>query len=188
MAFVFTGAEILDMVIMTAAAGYIFMDFFQKPSSGDPVSDWQSQTSFWDRFLYSVMLVAPAILLHEFGHKFVAMYFGLSATFHAAYFWLAIGVAVKLLRFPFIFFIPAYVSVAGAAPGEMAAIAFAGPAVNLVIGVGSWVVRRFVSLTDAQEVFWRYTQYINLVLFVFNMIPFPGFDGSKVFGGLAQLF
>ena len=188
MAFVFTGSELFDMLFMTAAAGYIFMDVFKPPSSGDPMQDFRRQTSFKDRFLYSVMLTAPAILLHEFGHKFVAMHFGLTATFHAAYVWLAIGIIVKLLRFPFIIFVPAFVSVQGATAAQMTIIAFAGPAVNLILGVVSFVVYKAAALSASASKFWQYTMWINFGLFVLNMLPIPGFDGSRVFAGLLGLF
>ena len=32
------------------------------------------------------------------------------------------------------------------------------------------------------------TSRINMFLFIFNMLPIPGFDGSKVFTGLIQAF
>ena len=189
MEFLFNGREIFDMVFMSLAAGYIFMDVFQAPSSGDPMTDWQRQKSFKDRLLYSIMLTAPAILLHEFGHKFVALSFGLEATFHAAYTWLLIGVAIKLLRFPFIFFVPAFVSVQeGVTAGQMALIAFAGPGVNLVIGLVALGVFKLASLSEQASKFWQYTMWINLGLCALNMLPIPGFDGSRVFGALFALF
>ena len=188
MVFIFSGAELFDMLVVTAAAGYIFMDVFQPPSSGDPVADWQRQVSFWDRFLYSIMLVAPAILLHEFGHKFVGLYFGLDSTLNAAYLWLLIGVVIKLLRFPFIFFVPAYVSIQGASAAQLTLIAFAGPAVNLVIGLVALGVYKLADVSERTSKFWQYTMWINFGLFVLNMLPIPGFDGSKVFAGLAGMF
>lgn len=188
MAFIFSGPELFDMLFVTVAAGYIFMDVFTPASSGDPIQDWQRQVSFKDRFLYSILLVAPAILLHEFGHKFVGLYFGLDSTLNAAYVWLLIGVVVKLLRFPFIFFVPAYVSIQGASASQLTLIAFAGPAVNLFIAAIAFGVYKVAELSESTSKFWQYTMWINVGLFVLNMLPVPGFDGSKVFSGLLGLF
>ncbi len=183
----FTGRELFDIIAMTIATGYIFMDFFQKESSDDPVTSWMQNSDFWERLKYSASIVAPAIILHEFGHKFVAMAYGLDATFTAAYYFLAIGVVLKLVGFPFLIIVPAYVSISGqGTAAQFALIAFAGPAVNLVLGVGAWAFMKIQNPVNRR--FWYYTMYINFFLFVFNMIPIPGFDGSRVFAYLASLF
>lgn len=185
---VFGFLEIVDMVFMSIAAGIIFLDIFKPPSSGDPILDFQQQSSFMNRFLYSVLLTAPAILLHEFGHKFVAMYFGLSATFNAAYLWLGIGIVLRLINSPIIFFVPAYISVGAATAPQLALVALAGPVVNLVIGAIAFVIYRFLDLSEPARKIWQYTMWINLGLFVLNMLPVPGFDGSKVFANIGSLF
>ena len=188
MAFV-TGAEILDMVIMTLAAGYIFMDFFQRPQSDDPVAAFKQSQDKMRRFWYSCALVAPPIILHELGHKFVAMSMGYTATFQAAYIFLIIGVAIKLLRIPFIVIVPAYVSIVGQTTAlQQVAIAFAGPAVNGLLWLVSLVVLRTQRLNTEWTVFWKYSLYINGLLFIFNMLPIPLFDGMKVYSGLINHF
>lgn len=188
MAFI-TGAEILDMLIMTVAAGYIFMDFFQRPQSDDPVEALRQQRDWKKRFLYSCALVAPAIILHEFGHKFVAMSMGYAATFHAAYIWLAIGIVIKLLRIPFIVIVPAFVRITGDMTAvQHATIAFAGPAVNGLLWIVSLAVLKTQTLNTDWATFWQYSLYINGLLFVFNMLPIPGFDGFKVYTGLWEHF
>ena len=137
----FTVIELVDIIIMTAAIGFIFSSFFKRPQSHEEDHDplKQSKSSFinWDDFKYAIIITAPAIILHEFGHKFAAMAFRLSATFNAAYSFLVLGIILKLMNFPFIFFVPAYVSFFGATPIQSILIAFAGPAVNLVLWLGS---------------------------------------------------
>ena len=124
-------------------------------------------------------------MFHEFGHKFTAMAFGLTATFEAAYLWLAIGIVLRLMRFPFIFFVPAYVSIAGTATNaQLGLIAFAGPAVNLVFWIGSILIIKYKKLSPPKLQFFHLFKQINMLLFIFNMLPIPGFDGSKVFGAL----
>jgi len=46
----------------------------------------------WKDFKFAIIITAPAVILHELAHKFVAMAMGLTATFHAWYTGLGIGV------------------------------------------------------------------------------------------------
>lgn len=184
---ILTGLEIMDIVLMSLATGYIFMDMFRRPNTEeDPVLAYQKQTSFKERFLYSLALVSPAIILHEFGHKFVAMSFGLEATFNAAYPFLAVGIFLKLLSFPFLIIVPAYISTVGASAQQTFWIALAGPVVNgLLYIISYYMVQK--STEPKKIAFWRFSQYINGFLCIFNLLPIPGFDGSKVFGNLMSI-
>jgi len=187
---IITGPEIFDMVVMTLVAGYIFMDFFKRPQSDDPVEAFKESQNKLHNFWYACALVAPPIILHEFGHKFVAMSMGYTATFHAAYIWLAIGLVIKLLRIPFIVIVPAFVSITGVGITALqhSAIAFAGPAVNGLLWLVSLLIIKTQKLDRKWAVFWQYSLYINGLLFVFNMLPIPGFDGLKVYMGLYNHF
>ncbi len=190
--------ELFDIVVMSLVIGFIFKDFVRPrswyhdalnpdallknvtPGLGARLG---SLSSFW----YAVLLVAPSIILHEFGHKLTAMAFGLDATFHAAYSWLAIGVILKLVMPGFIFFVPAYVSFpAVASPLQSALIAFAGPAVNGLLWLGGWLAMQQVHEQETLR-FVAMFKRINGFLFVFNLIPIPGFDGFHVLAGLAKL-
>ena len=175
---IFTLRELFDVVIMTLAVGYIFMDLFRRQLIG------------FDKraFLFACLVTAPALIAHELAHKFVALSFGLEATFHAAYFWLILGIVLKMLRFGFIFFVPAYVSIGGAqvAPQASALIAFSGPLLNLVLFVVAWALLHQKRLKKNTFILLQVTKQINLFLFVFNMLPIPFFDGMKVYQGLFQ--
>lgn len=179
---IFTFGELIDVVLMTLAVGFIFMDLFRTNAVG-----WFDKNAFQ----FACLVTAPALIVHELAHKFVAVGFGLDATFNAAYVWLLIGIALKLMRSGFIFFVPAYVSIGGAAvitPLASASTAFAGPFLNLVLFGVAWAVLKQPRLKKRTFVFWQVTKQINLFLFVFNMLPIPGFDGLKVYQGLYQLF
>ncbi|MBN1792957.1 M50 family metallopeptidase [Candidatus Woesearchaeota archaeon] len=184
----FSVAEIIDIVIMTGAIGFIFKDVFKRrpkvevllPKSYDPLSQYNSRFN-WNDFWFAVAVVGPSVILHEFGHKFFAIANGMSAEFHAAYTWLIIGLILKLLSFGFIFFVPAYVSISGGTALQMAGAAFAGPAVNLILWLGASAIlkhnqqnRRFKG--DLFHLTFL-TSRINMFLFIFNMLPIPGFDG-----------
>ncbi len=180
--------EIFEIIIMSLAVGYIFMDLFRlkaRITHGFP----------WRDLGFAALVTAPALIAHELAHKFVAIASGLQATFHAAYMWLGLGVLLKLLHAPFIFFIPGYVSIGCASapcnpePLTLALVAFAGPALNLALWITSTLALRSKNKHSKKWfVFWYVTQRINLFLFILNMLPIPGFDGFKVYTGLWQYF
>jgi|SRR3989344_9588568 len=179
-------AEIFDIVIMTAAVGYIFMDVLRQFKAKD-----YFQYGFdWSAFKLACLVTAPALILHELFHKFTAIAFGLSAVFHASYFWLVFGIILKTLHSPFLFFVPAYVSInctdtnCVISPLSSALVAFAGPFANLLLFVVSKLWLQKKRLPMRTRVILHITKQINMFLFVFNMLPFPLFDGFKVYEGL----
>src|SRR3989338_6916891 len=188
---IITAQEIIDLAIMILAVGFIFKDYVAPrvvSANYDPLAQFRQKAKFFDENLKtSIMVTAPAIALHELGHKIAAMSYGLDATFHAAYNWLAIGVVLKLLNFPFLFFVPGYVSYSGFVSHiGQALIAFAGPAVNLGLFLFAYYMlknRRLKEYTPHLVL----TKHINLFLFIFNMLPFGFFDGAQVFGSLIEL-
>lgn len=165
--------ELIDIFITVVAASFIFSDFLEPLKRNEPLGT---------RMLRTAAVAAPAVILHELGHKFVAIAFGATATFHAAYIWLAVGVVLKLVRFPFIFLVPAYVSIVGVGVSSAAYgwSALAGPLVNAVLALGSYVALKVKNWPAQTTVILYATQQINLFLFVFNLLPIPGFDGSHV--------
>ena len=179
----FTLAEVLDLVIMVLGLGYIFMGSLQRPRSADEFLyhrgfDWQS-------LQWAIIITAPAIVLHELAQKFVAILFGLIATFHASYFGLGLGILLRVFSSPIIVFVPGFVSIEGATSLQSALTAFAGPATNLLLFVVAWLyLQQAKKLTFRQRFLWQATKQINLFLFFFNMIPIPPFDGFSFFAGL----
>ncbi len=170
--------ELFDIVVMTLAVGYIFMDLFRL----------RARVAFdWRTLWFACLVTAPALILHELAHKFTALAAGLQATFHAAYLWLGIGIVLKLVHAPFIFFVPGYVSITCATglcsipPAISGLVAFAGPALNLILYLVSWAVLRQRVRSKKWFAFWFVTKRINGFLFILNMLPLPGFDGFKVF-------
>ncbi len=183
---ILTLMELFDIIVMTAILGFVFMNFFRRPTPEHYIKmkgfDWQS-------FKFACMVIAPAVILHEFGHKIIALSFGMQAVFNAAYFWLFIALVMRLLRFPFIFFVPAYVSIFGNATSlQYSLVAFAGPFVNLFLWIGSLLALKTMKIKQKYIPLLVLTSRINMFLFIFNMIPIPGFDGSKVLSGLLSIF
>ena len=113
MVWILSPREIFDIIVITVAVGFIFSDFFKifmkSYHKGHHHKDGHISASEidhilktrfdWKAFYLAVIITVPAIVLHEFGHKFVANAFGMSATFHAAYIWLGLGVLLRLLNF-----------------------------------------------------------------------------------------
>lgn len=179
--------EMIDLVVMTAAVGFIFYDTFQRFRPHK--YDIYIRKFDLNDFLFACLVTAPAIIFHELAHKFVALSFGFAATFKAAYGWLAIGLALKLLNFGFIFFVPGYVEVPAITPGlRSAAIAFAGPGLNLVLWFVSWLALKMNKVPKKYLAIAYLTRQINGFLFIFNRIPLPFFDGYKVYQGLFKAF
>ena len=189
--------EIFDMVVMVAAVGYIFMDVFK---DARPQDHFEFSTGMfnWKNFKFAAAVVAPAIILHEFGHKFAAILFGMHAQFTAAYFWLFLGIALKLMGVGFIFFVPAYVAwgcgtiacvqTLAANPWIGTIIAFMGPAINLVLWQGTKWYLKHKKVKKKYVPYLILTERINMFLFFFNLIPIPPFDGFSVVKGLWSTF
>ncbi len=143
----------------------------------------------WDNFIFAMIVTAPAIILHELAHKFLALAFGLQALFHASYWGLGIGVFLRIINSPFIFFVPGYVSIQGGTALQSAMTAVIGPLMNLALFAGAhFILTRKKTLTQKQAMILYLTKQINLFLFIFNMLPIPPFDGSKFFYSLFQAF
>ena len=142
----------------------------------------------WSAFRIAVIVTAPGLLFHELGHKFAALALGLTATFHAAYFWLAIGVVLRLMNFKWIFFVPAFVALGGDFTVVQGTItAFAGPGMNLLLFLVAWAALKWGKFSQRTFSLLYFTKQINLFLFVFNLLPIPPFDGFKFFSGLVKI-
>ena len=152
-----------------------------------------------------VMFVAvgPAFLLHEIGHKIVAKKNGCWAEFRADPSGLKFGIFLSFFL-GFLFMAPGAVMVAGLVTRRQNGhIAAAGPLVNFglfLIGIPLWAI--LLGLTNAYEtlppssstyleggtLIWQkmlidageFWIWANLVLGLFNMLPFGPLDGLKV--------
>jgi Zn-dependent protease len=178
--------ELLDLLVMTLALGYVFMQSI--PRTRSIYQNFRENGWFnWENYKFAIYVAAPAVVLHELMHKFVALWLGLTAVFHAWYFGLFLGLFLKIINSPLILFAPGYVSISETTPSLMAITAFAGPATNLVLFFIAWLILdRARHLSQKQAIFLYMTKQINLFLFIFNMLPIPPLDGSKVIFGLFQ--
>ncbi len=159
--------------------------------------------------IQGLILLAPPLLfaltIHEFAHGYVAFFFGdptakalgrltLNPLKHLdpigtiAFFFLHFGWAKPVPVNPGYFKNPRQ---------DMLWVALAGPATNLAVAVISALVARFVVLTASflpltmtiaillpvQKMLVA-SVWINLVLCIFNFLPIPPLDGSRILAGL----
>jgi len=182
-------AEFSRIVVMTLALGYIFSGFV--PTKRVNVLDYYRKSRFsinWEDMKFAIIVTAPAVVLHELGHKFVAMALGYSAEFFTSYLGLALGVFLKVVGSPFIIFIPGYVSIGEAPILAVGIIALAGPMVNLLLWITATVMVKTMKLGRKTLMILLLTKRINGILFLFNMIPLGIFDGAKVLQAAISLF
>ena len=181
--------EIIAIVAMTFAIGYIFSTFIKRePTEGyDPLT-YYNKSPFLEDLKYGAMIAAPSVVLHELAHKFVAMGFGATAVLHAPYSLYAIVILMRMLNFPLLFFVGGYVTHTPLPALQSAAVSVAGPLTNLILwGLclllikGKFVNRKYYRMLGISA-------KLNLFLCVFNMIPIPGFDGYHFFRSLIMWF
>ncbi|HJX05597.1 MAG TPA: M50 family metallopeptidase [Candidatus Nanoarchaeia archaeon] len=200
-------SEVIDIIIMTLIVGFIFKDLFPRRPRVEVITPEhylrRRRKGFnWNDFWYAAAIVAPSIILHEFGHKFVAIANGMSASFHSpisiqhflnpllifgdfAALLMVVAVVMKILGAGFLFFVPAYVSITGTGTAlQSSIIAFAGPAVNLVLWIVPLIITKRAKLKREAYHFLFLVSRVNMFLFIFNMLPIPGFDGYHVFSNL----
>lgn len=177
--------ELVQLGVIIAVIAYIFMDMIQIDKT-----QLLKPRFNWNVFKFAALVAAPGVVFHELGHKFVAMFFGYTATFNIWPFGLFLGVFLKLIGSPFIMIAPGAVSIVGVQNGlQNAIISFAGPFVNLILWLGSWLILNNArNLKRKTALFLYLTKHINMILFIFNMIPIPPLDGYQTLNGLFKVF
>ncbi len=193
--------ELFDIVLMTLLIGFLFKDVFKAPTRNnyDPLAAYSAPTkSKLQDFWFAAAVTAPGVIIHELAHKFVAMSFGMQATFHAFYantttlFLGVVAVIAKLTGFGFVFLVPGFVSIlpnANTTPLQFAMVAFAGPLVHGIFYIGALIYQRNTKrLTRQKAQFLQFFKYINGFLFIINMLPIPGIDGFNVYMSLIKAF
>lgn len=180
-----TLTEIFYLLVTTAVIGYIFNDMVRVRRTA--VGLYFKRFS-WSDFYFACLIAAPGIIFHELSHKFLALAFGLSAQFYIFPFGMALGIILKLVGSPFILLAPGYVSIGGTPTTlQNTLISFAGPFINLLLWIIPSIILKVSKLKKKTMIALFFTKQINMWLFVFNMLPIPPLDGSKVFYGIFKL-
>jgi len=140
-----------------------------------------------DEFLIALFAVSLGFILHELSHRFVAK----RSKCHAEYrLWkqgLLLAIALALItNGGFVFAAPGAVMIyplidlwghrAQITKKAAAVISIAGPLMNTILGIG-FIAANFIY----PHIIFSLAAQINIWLALFNMIPFPPLDGSKIF-------
>jgi len=129
-------------------------------------------------FGISAITVGIGFLLHELAHKFVAQKFRCWAEFRS--FDQMLGIALLLSFFGFIFIAPGAVMIKGKVDKRKnGLISIAGPVTNIILGI-FFITLSFLFSNKLLKNIADYGAEINLLLAIFNMIPFLMLDGAKV--------
>jgi Zn-dependent protease/CBS domain-containing protein len=144
--------------------GWIFLASWY---SGGPQAAWTS--------LAFMILLFACVLAHEFGHIFVARYFGVTTPTVTL---LPIGGVAQLERIP-------------EKPSEEFLVAIAGPLVNVVIAIvlvvflgASLDARHLAGVDNSAVHMLDRLAAVNIFLVVFNLIPAFPMDGGRVLRAL----
>jgi len=136
-------------------------------------------TSFVVAFPISAMVVGTGFIAHELAHRQIARKFGAHAEYRAWSFGLMFALFSAFLGF--IFAAPGAVYIYGnLSRKENGLISIAGPLTNIAVAIG-FMGLFLVNLNDWTSLLGALGFRINMFLALFNLIPFPPLDGSKVF-------
>lgn len=126
-----------------------------------------------------IIAVFACVLAHEYGHVLTARYFGIGTRDITL---LPIGGVSSIERMP-------------EKPGQELAITIAGPLVNLVIAAvlfaffGARLDATRLSAVDAPQVdFVTRLALVNVMLFLFNLLPAFPMDGGRILRALLQMW
>ncbi len=176
--------EIIYLIIVTVVIGYIFTGFVSiRPKTVYNMMH-PNRVDLRD-FYFAALVAAPGIIMHELAHKLTAISFGYPAQFQIWAFGLVLAIFLKLISSPLMIIAPGYVNIPEISNSfQYRLIAFVGPAVNLLLWAIAYLVLKYAkNINRKQLAFLALTKRINMILFIFNMIPIGPLDGAKVFFG-----
>ena len=125
--------------------------------------------------------VGSGFVLHELGHKFVAMAFGAYARFQKWTFGLIFALLTSFFGVVFIAPGAVYIFAPHLALWEYAAISAAGPLVNLFLAFLFSIMAKAIPFWVGRLELWHFAAFVNIWLGLFNLLPIPPLDGSKIF-------
>lgn len=174
----FLGRELLDLAAAWVALSIAFAMFLNPRLvralfRGPPVDAGPIGVAL----AVSALTVGVGFLLHELGHKLVAVHFDQVAVFRADYGMLAVAIIAAIAGW--LFAAPGAVHHRGRLTERQAGlIALAGPAVNIglvvvFLGVATLPFRTVAGLAGLGVT-------VNLLLAAFNMLPVGPLDGRTV--------
>ncbi len=162
----FSKTEILHLVIATALVVVVGMSLYR----------FQFRWDFLAIFI-------SAFVIHELGHKFLAQFYRAWAEFRVLFYGAVITAISALPFFPFKFIAPGAVMISGnLSAARSGRVSLIGPLTNLAMGTGFLCVYLILAAIDSASPILLVGVRFNGFIGFFNMIPFMGLDGQKIFG------
>lgn len=140
----------------------------------------ETMLAFLIAFLVSTFTVGISFLFHELSHKFLAQKYRLWAEFRS--FDKMLWLALLFSLFGFVIAAPGAVVIRARflSKEKNGKISLAGPLMNILL---AFIFLILLFVMDVQGIFRLFLQYgftINSLLALFNILPVPFFDGSKI--------
>jgi Zn-dependent protease len=162
----FSKTEVLHLAIATVLVTVVGMSFY-----GFRLS-WEFLTIF-----------VSAFVIHELGHKFLAQFYRAWAEFRLLLFGAVITAVSALPFFPFKFIAPGVVWVSGnLSLSRSGKVSWVGPLTNLAMGTGFLIAYLALAIMNNESQILLIGTRFNGFIAFFNLIPFMGLDGQKIFG------
>ncbi len=140
----------------------------------------QHLASIGSYLLVSATAVLTGFLFHELMHKYVAQKYGAWAEFRSSRFGLLFALITSF--FGLLFAAPGAVYISGNLNRrENGTVSLAGPMTNDVFSAVFLMLAVAVQGNPFLFDYFAYVSFLDAWLGLFNMIPFPPLDGSKVF-------
>jgi Zn-dependent protease len=137
------------------------------------------------RFRWDFLAIfISAFVIHELGHKFLAQFYRAWAEFRVLLFGAIITAVSALPFFPFKFIAPGAVMISGNLTlGRYGKVSLIGPLTNLAMGSGFVIAYLIMAATVGvgNPILVVGARFNGFIAF-FNLIPFMGLDGQKIFG------
>jgi Zn-dependent protease len=162
----FSKTEILHLAMATALVAAVGMSLYR----------FQFRWDFLAIFI-------SAFLIHELGHKFLAQFYRAWAEFRVLFYGAVVTAISALPFFPFKFIAPGAVMISGnLSAARNGRVSLIGPLTNLAMGTGFLCVYLILASIDSASPILLVGVRFNGFIGFFNMIPFMGLDGQKIFG------
>jgi Zn-dependent protease len=162
----FSKLEILHLLIATVLVAAVGLSLYR----------------FQVRWDFLAIFVS-AFVVHELGHKFLAQFYRAWAEFRMLFYGAVVTAISALPFFPFKFIAPGAVMISGnLSVGRYGRVSLIGPLTNLAMGIGFLFAYLMTAFIDSPSAILLVGVRFNGFIAFFNMIPFMGLDGQKIFG------
>ncbi len=172
--------EIKDLAISAVVLSFVFS-----------YSGISNLSSLPKNFIIALFSVSFAFIFHELAHRYFARKFGCYARFEMWSYGLFLAAAFSILTGGRFFFaapgavviyprIDLWGNVKRISRKENAIISAAGPTMNMVLAIASFLLLLYPWGEVVKEIL-AFSINVNTWLAIFNLIPIPPLDGSKIF-------